>query len=297
MSACNICPRECGADRERGELGLCHSPSEFSVSKIMLHTWEEPCLVGKSGAGTVFFSGCNLGCIYCQNKKISRGGCGRTMTDVELENELFALEKKGAACIEFVTPTHYTDKLAPLLWRTKQKLSIPVVWNSGGYEKVETLRTLDGLVDIYMPDFKYFSPDIAKKYSFAHDYAEYALSALSEYVRQVGAPKFNENGMMERGVIVRHLILPSHRADSIAVLELIAKEIGTKNLILSLMSQYTPDFYVKENEESGEAQYKNLCRRITSFEYNSVLSVAQELGFEGYFQNVSSASSEYTPDF
>ena len=295
MSTCNICPRKCGADRKRGETGACNSPFDFAVSKIMLHTWEEPCLVGESGAGTVFFSGCNLGCIYCQNKKISRGGCGKIMTDAELESEIFTLLEKGAACIEFVTPTHYTSKLTSLLERIKPKLNIPVVWNSGGYEKAETLRALDGLVDIYMPDFKYFSPEIAKKYSFAPDYAEYALSALLECVRQVGAPKFKENGMMERGVIVRHLILPSHRADSIAVLERIAKEIGTTNVILSLMSQYTPDFYV--NDVDGEAKYKNLCRRITSFEYNSVLSAAQKLGFEGYFQDASSASAEYTPDF
>jgi putative pyruvate formate lyase activating enzyme len=264
----------------------------------MLHKWEEPCLVGEMGAGTIFFSGCNLGCVYCQNSKISRGACGEVMSESELERAIFSLEEQGAACVELVTPTHYTDRLASLLSRVKHKIDLPVVWNSGGYEKAESLRLLDGLIDIYMPDFKYFSPDIAKKYSYAPNYREYALSSLSECVRQTGAPKFKGNGMMERGVIVRHLILPSHRADSVAILELVASEIGAKNVILSLMGQYTPDFYAEGAKKDGkDAEYKNLCRRITSFEYNSVLSVADRLGFEGYFQDLSSASREYTPDF
>ncbi len=298
MGECNICPRNCGADRDSGYLGACHSPASFSVSKIMLHKWEEPCIVGKSGAGTVFFSGCNLGCVFCQNKKISRGSFGKEISDCELEKEIFSLQEAGASCIEFVTPTHYTDRIAALLLRIKHSLSVPVVWNSGGYEKPDTLRSLDGLIDIYMPDFKYFSPEIAKKYSFAEDYCAVALSALGECVRQVGAPRFKSDGMLERGVIVRHLILPSHRADSIAVLELIAKEIGAENVILSLMGQYTPDFYIEDVKDRPDGErYKNLCRKITSFEYDSVLSVAEKLGFEGYFQSLSSASLDYTPKF
>ena len=296
MALCNICPRNCSVDRRAGRIGACHSPYDFSVSKIMLHEWEEPCFVGESGAGTVFFSGCNLGCIYCQNKKISRGGCGEIMTDAELEAAIFSLEERGAACIEFVTPTHYSDRLCSLLSKIKHRISVPIVWNSGGYESVETLRSLDGLIDIYMPDFKYFSPDIAKKYSFAEDYCRVALDALREYVRQVGKPRYDESGMLMRGVIVRHLILPSHRSDSIKILELIAKEIGAENVILSLMGQYTPDFYLEESE-GAETVYKNLCRRITSFEYDSVLRAAQKLGFDGYFQSLSSASKRYTPDF
>ena len=298
MAKCYICPRECGADRERGETGACNSPFDFAVSKIMLHKWEEPCIVGESGAGTIFFSGCNLGCVYCQNSRISRGGYGEIMTERELEGAIFSLVEQGATCIEFVTPTHYTHRLASLLSRVNHKINLPIVWNSGGYEKAESLRLLDGLIDIYMPDFKYFSPEISKKYSCASNYREYALSSLAECVRQVGAPKFKENGMMKSGVILRHLILPSNRADSVAILELIASEIGAKNVLLSLMGQYTPDFYIERAEKCGkEAVYKNLCRRITSFEYNSVLSVADRLGFEGYFQDLSSASRKYTPDF
>ena len=162
MSNCYLCPRACGADRESGKIGLCHSPSSFSASKIMLHSWEEPCISGKNGAGTVFFSGCNLGCIYCQNRAISRGGCRTVMNENELEREIFSLLDNGAECIEFVTPTHYTDKLALLLGRIKKDIFVPVVWNSSGYESVESLSMLEGLVDIYMPDFKYFSPELSK---------------------------------------------------------------------------------------------------------------------------------------
>ena len=298
MAKCNMCPRECNANRDQGEIGLCHSPSDFSVAKVMLHKWEEPCLVGEHGAGTVFFRGCNLGCIFCQNKSISRSAIGQSMSDSELEKEIFTLAEGGASCIEFVTPTHYTDKLARLLAKIKHRLDIPIVWNSGGYEKADTLRTLDGLIDIYMPDFKYFSPEIAKKYSNAPLYRDFALAALHECVRQVGKPRFKDKGMLEGGVIVRHLILPSHRADSVAVLELLAREIGVENILLSLMGQYTPDFYNELEKECGENEsFKNLRRRLTSFEYDSVLARATELGFEGYFQSLDSASKKFTPEF
>ena len=298
MSQCTICPRRCGVSRNSEKLGLCNSPSDFSVSKIMLHSWEEPCIAGENGAGTIFFSGCNLGCIYCQNRAISRGGCGQILSSTDLEREIFCLIEQGAQCIEFVTPTHYTDKLAELLRRIKHIIPVPVVWNCGGYESVDSIRLLDGLVDIYMPDFKYFSPELSKKYSNAENYATVALSALREMLRQVGSPGFDEKGMLQSGVIVRHLILPSHRQDSIAVLKLIEKEIGHKNVILSLMGQYTPDFYIEYERENGKNDdYKNLRRKLTSFEYDSVLSRAIDLGFNGYFQSLDSASKRYTPDF
>lgn len=298
MSQCTLCPRRCGVSRSSEKLGLCNSPSAFSVSKIMLHSWEEPCIAGEKGAGTIFFSGCNLGCVYCQNRAISRGGCGNILSESDLEREIFGLIEQGAQCIEFVTPTHYTDKIAELLKRIKPDIPVPIVWNSGGYESVDSLRMLDGLVDIYMPDFKYFSPELSKKYSNAENYATIALSALSEMLRQVGSPKFNENGMLQRGIIVRHLILPSHRADSVAVLELIEKEIGHQSVILSLMGQYTPDFYIEFERENGKNDsLKSLRRRLTSFEYDSVLSRAIELGFDGYFQSLDSANKSFTPDF
>ena len=297
MNICYQCPRRCGIDRDIS-VGFCFSPSSFSVSKIMLHQWEEPCLVRHGGAGTVFFSGCNLGCVYCQNRAISRGKRGNIISEAELERDIFSLIEQNASCIEFVTPTHYTAPLAALLSKIKKDIPVPVVWNSGGYESVESLCSLEGLVDVYMPDFKYFSPELSKKYSFASDYSTVAIQALKEMLRQVGKPQFDGNGMLGRGVIVRHLILPSHRADSIAVLELIANEVGAENVILSLMGQYTPDFYIDHEAECGaDNNYKNLRRRITSFEYNSVLDRAIELGFDGYFQSLDSASKKFTPDF
>ena len=290
---CNICPRECGIDRSRSEMGFCHAPDGFLVAKTMIHKWEEPCIAGERGAGTVFFSGCNLRCVYCQNIDISRGDKGKLLTDGELEKAIFELVDQGAECVEFVTPTHYTDRLAALLERIKPKLADPVVWNSGGYEKVESLRMLDGLVDVYLPDFKYFDGEIAKAYSAAPDYFEVATAALGEMLRQVGKPQFDEKGKLQKGVIVRHLVLPSHRNDSVAVLRHVAEKFGAESVLLSLMSQYTPDFYVS----SGCAEHKNLCRRLTKFEYDSVMKVAGELGFDGYFQGVDSASKKYTPDF
>lgn len=304
MSQCFDCPRNCGADREAGKLGFCSVGAQFVVAKAMLHHWEEPCISGAGGAGTVFFSGCNLRCVYCQNCDISRGGTGRTVSDGELEKMIFDLVDSGAECIEFVTPTHYTTRLAGLLERIKPSLGVPVVWNSGGYEKVVSLRMLDGLVDVYLPDFKYFSSDIAQKYSSAPDYCKTALDCVKEMVRQVGKPQFEGNDSpdsqktIKKGVIIRHLALPSHREDSAEILRLLAREIGSDNVLLSLMSQYTPDFH-KDMHRAGIIPhlYSPLCRKLTTFEYSYVSNVATELGFDGYFQQRSSATKNYTPDF
>ncbi len=299
MSACNICPRMCGADRKSGEVGFCNSPYDFRISKYMLHIWEEPCICTGAGAGTVFFSGCNLGCIYCQNMKISRGGTGELYDASGLERIIFDLLDLGAGSIEFVTPTHYTDRLAELLRRIKPRISVPVVWNSGGYERVESLRMLEGLVDIYLPDIKYYSADLSEKYSSAPDYWDFALPAIEEMVRQTGKPAFDGN-ILQKGTIMRHLVLPGCRMDSVRILDLIADRIGAQNILLSLMSQYTPDFYAGiccQNSCNKLPEYKNLLRRVTSFEYNSVLKHAQDLKFEGYFQSSSSADSKYTPEF
>lgn len=304
MSLCFECPRNCGADRENGHNGFCSVGAEFKIAKAMLHAWEEPCISGHGGAGTIFFSGCNLRCVYCQNCEISRGDVGKTASEAELEKIIFDLVEQGAECIEFVTPTHYTSKIAALLKKIKPSLPIPVVWNSGGYEKVESLRLLDGLVDVYLPDFKYFSSEIAKKYSAAEDYCPIALECIKEMVRQVGKPQFSSDNsplyqnMIKKGVIVRHLVLPSHREDSAELLRLLAKEIGPENILLSLMSQYTPDFH-KTMYNSGIIPhlYSPLCRKLTTFEYNFVTQVALDLGFNGYFQARSSATSDFTPEF
>ena len=226
MSKCFLCPRECGVERDSGEIGFCGVTDEYYVAKTMLHKWEEPCISGKRGAGTVFFAGCNLHCVYCQNSDISGGITGVKMSDVELESAIFELLENGAEGIEFVTPTHYTDKLASLLSKIKPKISVPVVWNSGGYEKAEILKLLEGLVDIYLPDFKYFDGEIAQKYSSAPDYREIASDAIAEMIKQVGNPTFDESGKLKKGVIIRHLVLPSHRKDSADVLMHIAKVFG-----------------------------------------------------------------------
>ena len=290
MAKCKVCPRGCLCDRDADKNGLCGVGSGYKIAKAMLHLWEEPCVSGKNGAGAIFFSGCNLHCVYCQNKDISDGSVGIDATDDELSAQIFSLVEKGAECVELVTPTHYTLSLARLLSKIKHKLKIPIVWNSNAYESIDSLSCLDGLVDVYLPDFKYFSPELAKIYSNAQDYPKTAISAIKEMKRQVGSPEFNGRGIITRGMIVRHLVLPSHRKDSIEILRLLAEQVGTDGILLSLMSQYTPDFYT-------DGKFKNLQRRVTSFEYGSVSSEALSLGFDGYFQELSSANKKYTPQF
>jgi putative pyruvate formate lyase activating enzyme len=285
-----MCPRKCGINRNEPTLGFCRVPKEYLVSRTAKHMWEEPPISGKNGSGTIFFGGCNLGCVYCQNRAISRGQKGQLMDEQELTEKIWELCELGAHNVNFVTPTHYTLPLAKLLEKIKHRLPVPVVWNTGGYENTDALRTLDGLVDIYLPDFKYHSPALAKKYSHAEDYPEIVQKAIAEMHRQRGAVLFDGNGMLKSGVMVRHLVLPSHRADSIEVLRTLAQLVPVRDIRLSLMSQYTPDFVDKD-------AYPELKRRVTSFEYQSVLSVAETLGFEGYFQGRGSATSDYTPDF
>ena len=283
---CSDCPRKCGAIRPQG---VCHAPDGFLVSRIALHPYEEPVISGQNGSGTVFFGGCNLGCVFCQNKEISRGGKGIIMTDGELKKEIFALVEKGAHNINFVTPSHYTKRLAELLLDIKPKLPIPVVYNSSGYDSIESLKALDGLIDVYMPDLKYFSAELSKKYSKAPAYFEVAKNAILEMHRQCPSLVFGEDGTLKKGLIVRHLVLPTHRKDSENVLKALAEAIPPSEMLLSLMSQYTPEFC--------DEGFPELSRRLTSFEYSYVSKIAIELGFDGFFQERSSASKKYTPDF
>ena len=283
---CNACPRHCGAVRPSG---FCRAPKEFLVSRASLHMFEEPPISGTRGSGTVFFGGCNLGCVYCQNKAISRGGRGEIMSESELERAVFSLCEQGAHNINFVTPGHYALSLARFLEKIKHRVFVPIVYNCGGYESVETLKELDGLVDIYLPDFKYFSEELSARYSHAPNYFEVASAALSEMHRQ--QPKvISDCGLLARGVVVRHLVLPGCRKDSLRVIEEIARLVPTDSVLLSLMSQYTPDFVDRE-------KYPELGRRVTSFEYESVVKRAIELGFDGFFQDRASASAKYTPEF
>ena len=289
---CNACPRGCNVDRGSA-VGFCGAGDRIAVSRIALHEWEEPSISGSRGSGTVFFAGCNLRCVFCQNRDISSSREGftraRYYSPDALVDAMVRLEEAGAHNINLVTPTHYSRELADVLLRVRERVSIPIVYNSSGYESVESLRALSGLVDVYLPDLKYFSSELSAKYSAAPDYFEVASRALAEMYSQVGETVI-EDGIMKRGMIVRHLVLPSCRKDSVALLERLANMLPVDKIKLSLMRQFTPEFV------DGE-KYPELCRKITTFEYNSVLDRAAELGFDGYIQSAESATSAYTPRF
>ena len=289
MASCALCPHRCGVDRTAGQVGVCGVTDTLRVARIAPHMWEEPPISGSRGSGTVFFTGCSLRCIFCQNRTISREGMGKTYTEEELTAAILSLRDQGVHNINFVTPTHYTSTIARILERIKPILGIPVVWNCGGYESVETLRLLEGLVDIYLPDFKYFSPDLSRDYSAAPDYPAIATDAVQEMYRQTG-PYTEEKDLAKRGVIIRHLVLPGCRADSMNVLRHIASILPPAEIRISVMRQYTPDF-------AADAPYKNLHRRVTDFEYTSVLDEAARLGLVGFSQGKDAATKAYTPDF
>lgn len=288
--SCEQCPRKCGTNREN-KVGFCGVPWDFCVARASLHQWEEPSISGSCGSGTIFFAGCNLHCVFCQNREISHGenrGCA--LSAEQLEALMLHLRDSGAHNINLVTPTPYAEQLIPVLRTVKPKLEIPVVYNCGGYESIDTLRALDGLVDIYLPDIKYLSPTLSARYSSAEDYFPVALAALHEMLNQTGKPIFDNTGLLTRGTIVRHLVLPACREDSMNLLSNLSEQFGNNAFLLSLMSQYTPDF-------AKHTPYPNLHRRLTAFEYDSVLAHARRLGFDGYFQARSSATNAYTPNF
>lgn len=292
MSACNLCPRRCGVERQAGEIGFCGQGNEIRIARAALHHFEEPPISGTRGSGTVFFVGCSLGCVFCQNKAISRAEqvVGRTVTPAALADVFLSLQEEGAHNINLVTPTHFANGVIEALTLARPKLAIPVVYNSSGYERVETLRRLAGLVDIYLPDFKYASAELADRYSAAPDYPEVTSAALSEMFRQVGRYKIGENGIMRRGMIVRHLVLPKGRQDSMAVLDRLAELLPASGILLSLMSQYTPTFAM-------DSPFAELHRKVTTFEYRSVVDHALSLCFDGFMQDKSAATASYTPNF
>ncbi len=283
---CSACPRRCNVDRDVSR-GFCKAGSGFRVARAALHFWEEPCISGKNGSGTVFFSGCNLKCVYCQNYEVSHNCFGKDITDERLLDIFSELKEQGAHNINLVNPTHYAKRLAKLI--KESPVGIPVVYNTSGYESADTLKELAVAADIYLTDLKYYDSDISKKYSMAEDYFDTAMSAIKEMKRQQPDDVFDENGIMQKGVIIRNLILPGNISQSIKVLDAIAETFGT-GTIVSLMSQYTP---------FGEA--KNcppLDRRITKREYITVRNHLYSLGFENaYIQQLSSAKEEYIPPF
>lgn len=290
VAKCFACPRGCAVDRGAGERGFCGVGSEYVIGSADLHFWEEPCISGVRGSGAVFFSGCNLRCVFCQNRDISRSLCGEIYSEKRLIDKMLELQERGAHNINLVTGTPYSLFLAKTIEKVKPRLSIPIVYNCGGYESEESLSALDGLIDVYLPDFKYFSPEISEKYSAARDYFEVASRAVVEMHRQVGALTLDKDGIATRGLIVRHLVLPSHREDSRAVLSALSELLPVGEVTLSLMRQYTPDF------ADADAP-KNLHRRVTSFEYDDVLAFAESLGFSGYSQAKESAKKDFTPKF
>lgn len=289
LKNCTLCPRNCGVDRTK-TVGFCGATEQIKVARAALHFWEEPCISGTKGSGTVFFSGCNLACRYCQNYDISIGGFGEEITSERLGDIFLKLQSEGAHNINLVTPTPYLSQIMSAIDLVRERMHIPFVANMGGYEKPETIKMLKGYIDIFLTDVKYHSTDISKKYSLAPDYFGFAMDSLAEMISLCSIPKFDGEGIMQSGVIVRHLVLPGCRKDSIEVVKRLAERFGTENFILSLMSQFTPNGHL--------ADYPELNRRITSLEYHSVIDTALELGFtNAYMQQKSSAQSEYTPSF
>ena len=285
---CNLCPRRCGAlrDEVRGE-GRCGMPEGPVLARAALHFWEEPPISGARGSGTIFFSGCPLGCIFCQNGKISHERFGKPVTLERLAGICDELIAQGAHNINFVSPTHYAHVVGRLL--REHPLPVPAVWNTGGYERVETLRALEGLVDVYLPDLKYLDPDAAGRYSAAPDYPEAAAAAIREMVRQTGPFHLDDEGMLVRGVIIRHLILPGRVNQAKAVMDWTVREFGTDTVLFSLMSQYTP-----WGELSGAPE---LARRLRPGEIRAAQAYMENLGLRGFTQERTSAKEEYTPPF
>ena len=283
---CTLCPRRCGVDRTKGGRGFCGMPDKLYAARASAHYWEEPVISGSFGSGAIFFSGCTLRCAFCQNYTISDEHFGRELTPQALRAAMERLIDEGCQNINLVTPTHFLPSILPAL---EPKLPVPVVYNCGGYESVETLRRLEGKIDVYLPDFKYSDNALAKRLSAAPDYYETAAAAILEMYRQVGRPVI-EDEQMTRGVLLRHLVLPGFVDNSLGVLDWIGENFRSGDILVSLMSQYVP---------MGKAKaMPPLDRRITETEYDAVLSYMELLGIEdGFTQDFSAATSDYTPEF
>ncbi|MDD3571258.1 MAG: radical SAM protein [Lachnospiraceae bacterium] len=290
MTNCTLCPRQCNVNRTLNPSGFCKSSSVTRAALASVHHFEEPSISGTKGSGTVFFSGCNMRCVFCQNFNISQDNIGITLSIENLADTFIAQQNKGVHNLNLVSAAQYLSQVKQALILAKEKgLTIPVVYNSNGYERVEALKCLDGLVDVYLPDIKYFDNSLAEEYSFAPNYFEIATNAVLEMYRQTGINKFDKNGIITKGVIVRHLVLPWQKDDSKKILWWIKENLGD-NVYVSLMSQYTPMYKAKG--------IKKLNRKITTYEYNSVIDYFFEIGLKnGYMQARTSAKSSYTPEF
>jgi len=289
-SNCRLCPRECGADRLKAQKGFCGEKALPRVGRASLHMWEEPCISGENGSGTVFFSGCNLRCCYCQNYSLSRGECGIEVDSEELSRIYLQLQGRGAHNINLVTAEHFAPHIYDSVTEArKMGLNIPVILNSNGYVGKTTLEILKDVIDIYLVDFKYMSPSLGRKYSVAEDYPSVAKNALKRMYELKGNPVFDDDGMMKSGVLVRHLCLPSHTEDSKKVLEYVFENYG-EGVVLSIMSQYTPQ------KNCGE--FEELTRRLTDKEYDEIIDFCLRKGVENaYIQDGESASESFIPEF
>ena len=291
LKECVLCPRECHVDRMEGQTGRCHETAELVVARAALHMWEEPCISGTVGSGAVFFSGCCMGCVFCQNHNIAEAKAGKRITTERLAEIFLELQKKGAANINLVTPTHFVPQIIEALQLARSNgLNLPIVYNTSGYEKRDTIRMLKGYVDVYLPDFKYIESDLAKKYSYAETYPEYAKEAIEEMVEQTGQIQIDEHtGMIKKGVIVRHLVLPGHVKNSEAVIKYLYETYGEK-ILISIMNQYTPMPQVSEDPL--------LSRKVTKREYEKVVDYAIDLGLEyGFIQEGEAAKESFIPEF
>ena len=290
LSDCTLCPRNCHVDRINGQKGYCREAAELVVARAALHMWEEPCISGASGSGTVFFSGCAVGCVYCQNKPIARGLTGKQITIERLSDIFLELQSQGANNINLVTPTHYVPQIIEAVENARGRgLGLPIVYNSSGYEKTKTLALLEGIVDIYLPDLKYFSKEIAKKYSNCEDYFPIAAAAIKEMVRQAGKPVFRPDGLMAKGVIVRHLTLPGYLEDSKNVIQYLNQAYG-KQIFISIMNQYTP--------LANLERYPELNQTVNPADYDELIEYAISLGVEnGFIQDGEAAKESFIPEF
>lgn len=285
MLKCSLCPKKCGA-RRPDQRGLCGADG-LRLGRAAPHYYEEPPVSGSNGSGALFFSGCPMSCVFCQNHELSNAKTGKSVTVKRLAEIMLRLQDEGCHNINLVSPTPYVPDIIKAL--DIAKLEIPVVYNTSGYERVETLKALDGYIDIYLPDFKYVTPALAERYSGAPDYPAVASAALEEMLRQRGGCEYGADGIMKRGVIVRHLVLPSNKDESEKVLGFLSRNYDKSKFLLSLMSQYVPMYRACE--------FKEINRKLTKLEYRRVSELALSLGFDGFFQEISSGKTEYTPEF
>ena len=290
LKECKLCPFKCKVNRLDGKLGRCKASDKLKISLVSLHHFEEPCISGTKGSGTIFFSNCNFNCVFCQNYQISQEGMGQEVSIDFLAQSMLEQQAKGAHNINLVTPVMYVYQIIEAIKIAKSKgLKIPIIYNSNGYENIETIKLLEGYIDVYLPDLKYYNDELGRKYSNVNNYFEVSSKAIQEMYKQVGAPKLDENGIIQKGVIIRHLILPNEIENSKNVLKWIVNNIG-KEVYVSIMAQYFPTYKAKD--------IKELNRKINNKEYEEIENYVYELGIEnGYMQDLGDHEEEYVPDF